>query len=114
MTPHSSEQHPARYSGEQHQTGRVANHYSGEQGNRSHLSGPQTNPPNQPPHQIHITHHTGEQARREQYIQPQEPRSHTTDLELPFGGGTQSRYPPNSKHYGQPSAGGQPSYIPTE
>ena len=46
--------------------------------------------------------------RREQYIQPQEPRSHTT--ELPFGGGTQSRYPPNSKHYGQPSAGGQPFY----
>ena len=108
MTPHSGEQHPTRYSGEQHQTGRVANHYSGEQGNRSHLTGPQTNPPNQPPHQTHTTHHTGEQIRREQYIQPQEPRSHTT--ELPFGGGTQSRYPPNSKHYGQSSAGGQPSY----
>ena len=108
MTPHSGEHHPTRYSGEQHQVGRVANHYSGEQGNRSHLTGPQTNPPNQPPHQTHTTHHTGEQARREQYIQPQEPRSHTT--ELPFGGGTQSRYPPNSKHYGQPSAGGQPSY----
>ena len=107
---HRAEQKMTRFSGEQHQTGRVANHYSGEQGNRSpHLSGPQTNPSNQPPHQMHTTaHHTGDQTSRQQYNQPQEPRSHTT--ELPFGGGTQSRFPPNSKHYGQPSAGGQPSY----
>ena len=111
MTRYSAEQHPTRYSGEQHQTGRVVNHYSGEQVNRSpHLSGPQTNPSNQPPqhHQTHTpAHHTGEQARRQQYSQPQEPQSHTT--ELPFGGGAQSGYPPNSKHF-QPSTGGQSSY----
>ena len=111
MPHYSGEQHPTRYSGDQHQTGRVVNHYSGEQVNRSpHLSGPQTNPSNQPPqhHQTHTSaHHTGEQARRQQYSQPQESRSHS--IELPFGGGAQSGYPPNSKHF-QPSTGGQPSY----
>ena len=108
MKHYSGEQHSTR-SGEQHQLGRVANHYSGEQVNRSpHLSGPQANPSNQPPqfHQAH--HHTGEQlASSQQYHQPHVPRSQAT--ELPFGGGLQSNFPPNSKRYVQGSD--QPSYL---
>ena len=103
---YSGEQHPTRFSGEQHHSRRTANHYSGEQVNRSpRLSGPQANLSNEPPqHQTHW--HTEEHASTQQYYPSQVPRSQTT--ELPFGAGSQFGYPPNSKRYVQ--GGDQPSY----
>ena len=105
---HHSREHQRQinnYSGEQHQTG---SHNSGEQLTRV----PQPNPPNQLPQPQHTNtsthHHSGEQVSRPQHNWSQEPHSRTT--ELPFGGGPQSNYPPNSKHYGQPPTSGQNSY----